>query len=102
MHANTLHGLMFTQETVKTRQMFVFGDKKKLQHFCATVFGASIKNKPPRRTVPPRSDPNTSNDVFFSSYRNYKDEENKILDATHLYLKTAAVQNLHNFNLVPN
>lgn len=51
----------------------------------------------------PRSDPNTSNDVFFPpSFRNYKKKENKIPDATHLYLKTAAVQHLHNFNLVPN
>lgn len=60
------------------------------------------KTNPLGEQSPPRSDPNTSNDVFFSSYRNYKDKENKILDATHLYLKTAAVQHLHNFNLVPN
>lgn len=39
---------------------------------------------------------------FLLSFRNYKDKENKIPDATPLYLKTAAVQHLHNFNLVPN
>lgn len=106
MHANPLHALMFTQETVTTGQIFNSrrpGKKKKkiAGVLCHSLRSINQKQTPSEKS-PPAVIPTLQTMYFLLSFRNYKDKENKIPDATRLYLKTAAVQHLHNFNLVPN
>lgn len=105
MHANPLHALMFTQETVTTGQIFNSrrpGKKKKFAGVLCHSLRSINQKQTPSEKSPPAVIPTLQTMYFLLSFRNYKDKENKIPDATRLYLKTAAVQHLHNFNLVPN
>lgn len=69
MHANPLHVLMFTQETVTTGQIFQrwrTGGKKKKKSCRSFVPQPSEHQSKtnPLGEMSPRSDPDTSNDVF--------------------------------------
>lgn len=104
MRANPLHVLMFAQETATTGQIFNSwrtGGGGVAGVLCHSLRSINQKQTPSENR-PPAVIPTLQTMYFLLSFRNYKDKENKIPDATRLYLKTAAVQHLHNFNSVPN
>lgn len=67
MHANPLHALMFTQETMTTGQIFNSRRPGKKKKNCRSFVSQPSEHQSktnPLGEKSPRSDPDTSNDVF--------------------------------------